>query len=77
MLVIANIIKITLVYSLQSTMNKHDREMLRQIDIELQQGQNSIEYIEILLKRKENIISFYTKNDRKKRARKVVDDERS
>lgn len=54
-------------------MNKHDREMLAQIELELQQGQNSIEDIEILLKRKEKIINFYIKDDNKPRTRKMVD----
>lgn len=54
-------------------MNKYDKEMLRQIELELQQGQNSIEDIEILLKRKEKIINFYIKDDNKPRTRKMVD----
>lgn len=43
-------------------MNKHDREMLAQIDLELQQGHNSVEHIEILLKRKDKITNFYERN---------------
>ena len=44
-------------------MNKHDRAMLAQIDLELQQGHNSVEHIEILLKRKEKITNFHKRHE--------------
>lgn len=54
-------------------MNKYDKEMLAQIDLKLQQGQESIEDIEILLKRREQIInSEYIHEHIKPRTRPMV-----
>lgn len=47
--------------------------MLAEIDLELQQGHNSVEHIEILLKRKEKITNFYKRHESiSKRGRKTV-----
>lgn len=54
-------------------MNKYDKEMLAQIDLKLQQGQESIEDIEILLKRREQIINSSIHEHIKPRTSPVVD----
>lgn len=38
-------------------MNKYDRELLAEIDLKLQQGQESIRDVEILLEKRQQIIN--------------------